>query len=155
MTLKLRNLRFLTRLFIILVSLRRSLFSEKMLISNRCISGLMSNLIKKSWMVSIQAFQSAFLNNSLNFHQNSEWMQIAYPYSISTQHDLFPFVYLKLFLTMAPMKVLPGFKVWFFNVKTIIQCGYTSDFSIGLPKKKKISIFYFSLFTSSHTYMFY
>jgi hypothetical protein len=29
-----------------------SLFSEKMLISNRCISGLMPNLIKKSWTVS-------------------------------------------------------------------------------------------------------
>ena len=52
MTLKLRILRSLTRLFIILVSLRRSLFSEKMLISNKCISGLMSNLIKKSWTVS-------------------------------------------------------------------------------------------------------
>ena len=52
MTLKLRILRSLTRLFIILVSLTRSLFSEKMLISNRYISGLMSNLIKKSWTVS-------------------------------------------------------------------------------------------------------
>ena len=51
MTLKLRILRSLTRLFIILVSLTRSLFSEKMLISNRCISGLMPNLIKKSWIV--------------------------------------------------------------------------------------------------------
>ena len=29
-----------------------TLFSEKILISKRCISGLMSNLIKKSWMVS-------------------------------------------------------------------------------------------------------
>ena len=29
-----------------------TLFSEKILISNRCISGLMSNLIKKSWTVS-------------------------------------------------------------------------------------------------------
>ena len=52
MTFKLRILRSLTRLFIILVSLMRSLFSEKMLVSNRCISGLMSNLIKKSWKVS-------------------------------------------------------------------------------------------------------
>ena len=34
---KLRILRSLTRFFIILVSLTRSLFSEKMLISNRCI----------------------------------------------------------------------------------------------------------------------
>ena len=39
-------------LFIILVSLRITLFCEKILISNRCISGLMSNLIKKSWTVS-------------------------------------------------------------------------------------------------------
>ena len=52
MILKLRILKSLTRLFIILVSLTRSLFSEKMLISNRCISGLMSNMIKKSWRVS-------------------------------------------------------------------------------------------------------
>ena len=33
----------------ILVSLMMTLVSEKMLISNSCISGLMSNLIKKSW----------------------------------------------------------------------------------------------------------
>ena len=52
MSLKLRILRSLTRLFIILVSLRMSLFIEKMLIFNRCISGLMSNMIKKSWRVS-------------------------------------------------------------------------------------------------------
>ena len=52
MTSKLRILRSLTRLFIISVSLTGSLFSEKILISNRCISGLMSNLIKKSWTVS-------------------------------------------------------------------------------------------------------
>ena len=52
MTLKLRILRSLTRLFIILLSLTMSLFSEKMLIFNRCVSGLMSNLIKKSWTVS-------------------------------------------------------------------------------------------------------
>ena len=54
MTLKLRILRSLTRLFIILLSLTRSLLSGKMLISNRCIIGLMSNLIKKSWTVSRQ-----------------------------------------------------------------------------------------------------
>ena len=52
MSLKLRILRSLTRLFIIFVSLMRSLFSEKMLIFNRCISGLMSNLIRKSCTVS-------------------------------------------------------------------------------------------------------
>ena len=52
MTLKLRILRSLTRLFIILVSLTRSLFSDKMAVSNRCISGLMPNLINKSWKVS-------------------------------------------------------------------------------------------------------
>ena len=42
----------LAALFNILVSLTMTLFSEKVLISNRCISGLMSNLIKKSWTVS-------------------------------------------------------------------------------------------------------
>ena len=35
-----------------------TLFSEKVLISNRCISDLMSNLIKKSWTDSIKAFTS-------------------------------------------------------------------------------------------------
>ena len=32
-----------------MASLTMTLFSEKVLISSRCISGLMSNLIKKSW----------------------------------------------------------------------------------------------------------
>ena len=53
MTLKIIISRHLTKLFIILVSLTMSLFNEKMLIFNRCISGSMSNLIKKSWTVSI------------------------------------------------------------------------------------------------------
>ena len=42
----------MSALFIILVSLTMTLFSEKILISNRCIRGLMSNLFKKSWTVS-------------------------------------------------------------------------------------------------------
>ena len=37
---------------LILVDLTMTLFSEKMLISHRCIRGLMPNLIKKSWTVS-------------------------------------------------------------------------------------------------------
>jgi hypothetical protein len=49
MTLKIRILRCSRRLFIILVSLMVTLFSEKMLISNRCIHGFMSNSNKKSW----------------------------------------------------------------------------------------------------------
>ena len=53
MTLKIRILRCSRRLFIILVSLTVTLFSEKMLISTRCIHGFMSNTIKKSWTVSI------------------------------------------------------------------------------------------------------
>ena len=62
MTLKLRILRSLTRLFIILVSLTRSLFSEKILISNRRISGLMSSWITKNlgrslvWILEIDDF---------------------------------------------------------------------------------------------------
>ena len=36
----------------ILVGLVMTCFSEKMLISTRCIHGFMSNLIKKSWTVS-------------------------------------------------------------------------------------------------------
>ena len=49
MTLKVLILICLRRLFIILVSLMMKWFSEKMLISTRCIHGFMSNLIKKSW----------------------------------------------------------------------------------------------------------
>ena len=40
---------FWSALFLILVSLTMTLLSEKILISNRCISGLMPNLIKKYW----------------------------------------------------------------------------------------------------------
>ena len=54
MTLKVRILRCSRRLFIILVSLAMTWFSEKMLISTRCIHGFMPILIKKSWMVTRQ-----------------------------------------------------------------------------------------------------
>ena len=54
MTLKVRILRCLRRLFINLVSLTMTWFSEKMLVSTRCIHGFMSNLIKKSWTDSIE-----------------------------------------------------------------------------------------------------
>ena len=43
---------FLSALFIILIGLKKTLFSEKMLISNRCIWGFMPNLNKKSLTVS-------------------------------------------------------------------------------------------------------
>jgi hypothetical protein len=48
-TLSTKNVPKFSALFIILVSLTMTLFNEKVLISNRCISGLMPNLIKKSW----------------------------------------------------------------------------------------------------------
>ena len=54
MTLKVRILRCSRRLFIILVCLTKTWFSEKRLISTRCIHGFMSNLIKKSWTDSKQ-----------------------------------------------------------------------------------------------------
>ena len=46
---------FLTALFIILVGLTMTWFSGKMLISHRCIHGLMANLIKKYWTISTPA----------------------------------------------------------------------------------------------------
>ena len=52
MTLKVRILRCSRRLFIILVSITMTWFSEKMLIFNICRNGLIPNLIKKSWTVS-------------------------------------------------------------------------------------------------------
>ena len=44
---------FLSALFIILVSLTMTLFSKKVLLSNRCIHGFMPNSQKKSWTDSI------------------------------------------------------------------------------------------------------
>ena len=52
MTLKVRILQSLTRLFIILVNLTKTGFSEEMLISIRCLRGFMPNLLKKSLTVS-------------------------------------------------------------------------------------------------------
>ena len=50
---------FLSALFISLVGLMMTLFSEKMRIFHRCIHGLIPNLIKKSWTVSILDCDSA------------------------------------------------------------------------------------------------
>ena len=72
MTLKLRFLISFTRLFIILVSLTRSLFSEKMLISNRCISGMMSNLIKKS-LTDSTVYSCLEQTSTKNFYM-TKWM---------------------------------------------------------------------------------
>ena len=74
MTLKLRDLRSLTRLIIILVSLMRSLFSEKILIFNRCRRGLMPNLIKKFWMLSIN-YLSIILATNGNFFIGLVWFE--------------------------------------------------------------------------------
>ena len=52
MTLKVHFLQTLRRLFIILLGLTMTWFSEKMLISNKCRRDLMLNLMKKSWTVS-------------------------------------------------------------------------------------------------------
>ena len=62
-------------LFIILVSPTMTLFSEKVLISNRCISGVMSNLIKKSWTDS--NVQAMLPDNRLYPQQTSDglWYQ--------------------------------------------------------------------------------
>ena len=57
---------FLSALLIILVNLTMTLCSEKILISNRCISGLMPDLIKKSWTVST-VYSLIFLGKLHNF----------------------------------------------------------------------------------------
>ena len=70
----------MSALIIILVSLTMTLFSEKVLISNRCIGGLMSNLIKKSWTDSIQnalcskmsQFSNTVLPGSKSPHPHSQ-----------------------------------------------------------------------------------
>ena len=42
-----------------------TLFSEKMLIFTGCIHGFMSNMIKKSWTVSIEYFEEKNLRESI------------------------------------------------------------------------------------------
>ena len=58
-----------------LVGLTMTLFSNKMLISRRCIRGLMPNLIKKSWTVSIWSVlcqeMTCSLENQMNILSNS------------------------------------------------------------------------------------
>ena len=81
MTLRLRILRYLTSLFIILVSLTRSLFNEKMLISNGCISGLMPKFIKKSWTVSTVP-PTSLVPTALDkyYYSSAQWWDITLLY---------------------------------------------------------------------------
>ena len=83
MTLKVRNLRCQRRLFIILVSLKMAWFSEKMLISTRCIHGFMSNLIKKSWTDSTIHLKSAQGNDLVpsfgDLSRSEEFSEIKVP----------------------------------------------------------------------------
>ena len=90
MTLKLRILRSLTRLFIILVRLTRSLFIEKMLIFNRCISGLMTNLIKKSYTDSNQNARRKQNVSNLNYNALSFYYSktILFPSKLLDQNVL-------------------------------------------------------------------
>ena len=55
-----------------------TLFSKKVLISNKCISGLMSNLIKKSWTDSNLTFPYTILKTSLFL--TLKWSFIGQPY---------------------------------------------------------------------------
>ena len=51
----------MSALFIILVGLMMTLFGEEMLISHKCIHGLMPNIIKKSWTVSILQYYTIYI----------------------------------------------------------------------------------------------
>ena len=79
MTLKIQILRCWRRLFIILVSLTMKWFSEKMLISTRCIHGFMSNLIKKSWTDSTQQGEGLENTNFWCAYIIYEWYLINKP----------------------------------------------------------------------------
>jgi hypothetical protein len=68
----------LSALSIILVSLTMILFSEKVLISNRCISGLMPNLIKKSWTDSNVAYQAIICMKVLKYYYYKCWSYKCY-----------------------------------------------------------------------------
>ena len=67
MTLNVQILQTLRRLFIILVGLTMTWFSEKLLIFNICRCGLMPNLIKKSWTVSSRDSCRVILQCTLHF----------------------------------------------------------------------------------------
>ena len=78
MTLKVQIFQTLRRLFLILVGLMMTWFSEKMLIFNICRHGLMPNLIKQYWLVSnftpIAAKNSAlFCTYLLGLSRSSRW----------------------------------------------------------------------------------
>ena len=67
MTFKIRILRCSRRLFIVLVCLTVTLFSEKMVISTRCIGGFMSNMIKSVTISNTQynnTFDNFLLSNT-------------------------------------------------------------------------------------------
>ena len=81
----------MSALFIILVSLMMTLFSEKVLISNRCISVLMSNLIKKSWTDSIWESNVDFFSvliMSLSFIQIQNEIASLYINQLSRQIEI-------------------------------------------------------------------
>ena len=67
-------------MFIILLSLTVTWFSEKMLISTRCIHGFMSNLIEKSWTVSTQEHThrtfSDIISHLLSLHSSHSQLEI-------------------------------------------------------------------------------
>ena len=69
MTLKVQILQHLRRLFIILVGLTMTWFSAKMLIFNIWRPGLMPNMIKKSWTVSIFYCVSLFIDLNLAYFE--------------------------------------------------------------------------------------
>ena len=75
---------FLSALCIISVSLTMTLFSEKILIFNRCISGSMPNLIKKSWKVSnlrglnFAVFRPTYPHLSVDSFYPEHWQKQAF-----------------------------------------------------------------------------
>ena len=76
----------MSALFIILLGLTMTLFSDNMLIFHSCICGLMPNLIKKSWTVSNKkVFAFGILHRPEKSHKYSNARNI---YAVLTRYEI-------------------------------------------------------------------
>ena len=89
----------MSALFIILVSLTMTWFSEKMLISTRCIHGVMSNLIKKFWTVSNLYFPKVYFSQSQMWTTYGTLQHLSISTMLSLQSRLNIVFYLHLRVT--------------------------------------------------------
>ena len=113
----------MSTLFILLVGLTMILFSEKMLISHKCIRGLMPDLIKKSWTVStvLEGAKSCCIptgkhncgrvapakNASSTQRSELSWLLVVRPIDLTHPHSLTAFLWDRLPINSIIQVVIP------------------------------------------------